>query len=80
MLAVNLRLILRWFFSLQAASWGHDSYEDARACVELMLWKVQRDLPMFGAKSDFEDDDQSAACFADFVHVDQFTAWTFWTT
>jgi hypothetical protein len=60
---------------LQAASWGHDSYEDARACVELMLWKVQRDLPMFGAKSDFEDDDNShnaTVFFADFVNVDKF--------
>ena len=46
----------------------------------MMLWKVQRDLPMFGAKSDFEDDDPSAAAaaaaasFTDFVHVDQYTA------
>lgn len=35
---------------IQAASWGHDSYEDARACVELMLWKVRKDLPLFGSK------------------------------
>jgi hypothetical protein len=41
---------------LQAASWGHDSYEDARACVELMLWKVRKDLPLFGAKfKDYEE-------------------------
>eukprot|EP00092_Neocalanus_flemingeri_P006938 GFUD01007490.1.p1 GENE.GFUD01007490.1~~GFUD01007490.1.p1 ORF type:complete len:683 (+),score=120.71 GFUD01007490.1:255-2303(+) len=26
------------------ASWGHDSYEDARACIELMLWKTRKDL------------------------------------
>jgi len=24
------------------SSWGHDSYEDARACVDLMLWKARR--------------------------------------
>ena len=23
---------------------GHDSYEDARACIELMLWKVRQDM------------------------------------
>ena len=23
---------------------GHDSYEDARSCIELMLWKVQQDF------------------------------------
>jgi len=28
----------------QGNAWGHDSYEDARACVELMLWKVRKDL------------------------------------
>lgn len=39
-----------------------------------MLWKVRRDLPMFGAKSDLEDDDP-ANNFNDFVHVEQFTAW-----
>ena len=40
---------------IQAASWGHDSYEDARACVELMLWKVRKDLPLFDAKlKDYE--------------------------
>jgi len=25
------------------SSWGHDSYEDARACVDLMLWKARKD-------------------------------------
>jgi len=29
---------------IQVNSWGHDSYEDARACVELMLWKTRKDL------------------------------------
>jgi len=29
---------------IQASSWGHDSYEDARACMELMLWKTRKDL------------------------------------
>ncbi|XP_023345430.1 uncharacterized protein LOC111714529 isoform X2 [Eurytemora carolleeae] len=29
---------------IQGNAWGHDSYEDARACVELMLWKVRKDL------------------------------------
>ena len=29
---------------IQAENSGHDSYEDARACVELMLWKVCQDL------------------------------------
>lgn len=29
---------------IQASSWGHDSYEDARACIELMLWKTRKDL------------------------------------
>jgi len=28
---------------IQVNSWGHDSYEDARACVELMLWKTRKD-------------------------------------
>ena len=23
------------------SSWGHDSYEDARACIDLMLWKAR---------------------------------------
>jgi len=29
---------------IQGSSWGHDSYEDARACMELMLWKTRKDL------------------------------------
>jgi RNA exonuclease 1 len=29
---------------IQGNAWGHDSYEDARACVELMLWKVRKDM------------------------------------
>jgi len=29
---------------IQISNWGHDSYEDARACVELMLWKTRKDL------------------------------------
>lgn len=28
---------------IQMNSWGHDSYEDARACIELMLWKTRKD-------------------------------------
>ena len=30
---------------IQAENCGHDSYEDARSCVELMLWKVRQDFP-----------------------------------
>lgn len=29
---------------IQDNAWGHDSYEDARACVELMLWKARKDV------------------------------------
>lgn len=29
---------------IQSGSGGHDSYEDARACVELMLWKTRKDV------------------------------------
>lgn len=29
---------------IQISDWGHDSYEDARACIELMLWKTRKDL------------------------------------
>lgn len=29
---------------IQAEKCGHDSYEDARSCIELMLWKMQQDL------------------------------------
>ena len=29
---------------IQESLWGHDSYEDARACIELMLWKTRKDL------------------------------------
>ena len=36
--------ILLISLSLQVSNWGHDSYEDARACVELMLWKTRKDL------------------------------------
>lgn len=28
---------------IQVSSWGHDSYEDARACIDLMLWKTRKD-------------------------------------
>lgn len=49
---------------IQAASWGHDSYEDARACIELMLWKVRKDLPLFGAKQrDFSLEDTHQTVF-----------------
>jgi len=29
---------------IQGNMWGHDSYEDARASIELMLWKVRKDM------------------------------------
>jgi hypothetical protein len=29
---------------LQGSAWGHDSFEDARASVELILWKTRKDL------------------------------------
>lgn len=29
---------------IQGEKCGHDSYEDARSCLDLMLWKVQQDL------------------------------------
>ncbi len=32
------------FLFLQGNMWGHDSYEDARASMELMLWKVRKDI------------------------------------
>ena len=28
----------------QVSNFGHDSYEDARSCVELMLWKTRKDM------------------------------------
>ena len=34
--------LLKWSFHL--ADGGHDSLEDARACMELMLWKAKIDL------------------------------------
>jgi RNA exonuclease 1 len=37
---------------IQKADWGHDSFEDALACAELMLWKVRKDL---GVKSPHKD-------------------------
>jgi hypothetical protein len=31
-------------FVFQGSAWGHDSFEDARASVELILWKTRKDL------------------------------------
>ena len=31
---------------IQNSESGHDSYEDARACVELMMWKIRKDQEM----------------------------------
>ncbi|XP_021926874.1 uncharacterized protein LOC110833298 isoform X3 [Zootermopsis nevadensis] len=31
---------------IQQDSSGHDSFEDARACIELMLWRIRRDFRM----------------------------------
>ncbi len=39
---------------IQTFTCGHDSYEDARACIELMLWKVRQDFnstPTSGASA-----------------------------
>lgn len=35
---------------IQESNWGHDSYEDARACIELMLWKTRKDRAAMSKK------------------------------
>jgi len=42
----SLRSLVRSYLKrdIQGNAWGHDSYEDARACVELMLWKARKDV------------------------------------
>jgi len=35
---------------IQQSYWGHDSYEDARACMELMLWKTRKDQAAMSKK------------------------------
>ena len=70
-----------YFF--QAASWGHDSYEDARACVELMLWKVRKDLPIFGAKlKDYDEfaEENATVFFTDYGNIDQLGIWIYYLT
>ena len=34
---------------------GHDSLEDSRACMELMLWKVKQDLKKVSRTSGTSD-------------------------
>jgi CRISPR/Cas system CMR subunit Cmr6 (Cas7 group RAMP superfamily) len=43
---------------IQAENSGHDSYEDARACVELMLWKVRQDYNTTSSSSSTLTDQQ----------------------
>lgn len=33
---------------IQTSDSGHSSFEDSRACLELMLWKVRKELPTIG--------------------------------
>jgi RNA exonuclease 1 len=42
----SLRSLARSYLKreIQGNIWGHDSYEDARASIELMLWKVRKDV------------------------------------
>jgi len=42
----SLRSLARSYLKreIQGNMWGHDSYEDARASMELMLWKVRKDI------------------------------------
>ena len=42
----SLRSLARSYLKreIQGNVWGHDSYEDARASIELMLWKVRKDM------------------------------------
>jgi len=42
----SLRSLARSYLKreIQGNMWGHDSYEDARASIELMLWKVRKDM------------------------------------
>lgn len=35
---------------IQTASTGHDSLEDARACMQLLLWRVRQDMGLDAAK------------------------------
>jgi RNA exonuclease 1 len=42
----SLRSLARSYLKreIQGNMWGPDSYEDARASMELMLWKVRKDI------------------------------------
>lgn len=40
----SLRSLVNSFLKRDIQSCGHDSFEDARACMELMLWRVKKDF------------------------------------
>lgn len=49
---VELRLTSKYLPSLLGPTdGGHDSLEDSRACMELMLWKVKQDLKKLSRRS-----------------------------
>ncbi|KAK6637726.1 hypothetical protein RUM44_008148 [Polyplax serrata] len=40
----SLKSLVNSFLKRDIQSCGHDSFEDARACMELMLWRVKKDF------------------------------------
>lgn len=40
----SLRSLVNSFLKRDIQSCGHDSFEDAKACMELMLWRVKKDF------------------------------------
>jgi len=49
---------------IQTQKCGHDSYEDARSCIELMLWKVQQDFCSSSSQATVASANASAASAA----------------
>ncbi|KAF5270605.1 hypothetical protein FQA39_LY01343 [Lamprigera yunnana] len=48
----GLKAITSWILKrdIQCSSNGHNSYEDARACMELILWKVHQTVLLWNSK------------------------------
>nr|CAD7196822.1 unnamed protein product [Timema douglasi] len=64
---------------IQQDSSGHDSFEDARACIELMLWRIRKDfhraILIWSTKDWHQNDHKSLRINVEFDHA-SFVKWS----
>ncbi|KAK4873636.1 hypothetical protein RN001_012996 [Aquatica leii] len=73
----GLKAITSWILKrdIQCSSSGHNSYEDARACMELILWKVHQTVLLWNAKDLKQKDRKSVRINIEFDYA-TFVKWS----